>query len=155
MPPNGPQEVSPETKIDIISYLLQSNGFPAGRAELVADGAVLDGVDIVRAGVRAGVPNFALVQVVGCLASGPKNAWRLTKASDPIATRDEEPTPALLSAAQTKALGTQDVQLVSAAAFQPASHAGQKVEARGLLYRDAGETRINLTSLQSVNQTCN
>jgi mono/diheme cytochrome c family protein len=154
MPPNGPQETAPETKIDIISYLLQANGFPAGRTELVADAAVLDNVDIVRGGVRAGIPNFALVQVVGCLASAPRNGWSLSRASEPVATREEESTPASLTAAQSKPLGTQDVHLVSAAGFKPASNAGKKVEARGLLYRDGGETRINLTSLQPLSQSC-
>ena len=154
MPPNGPQETSPEAKIDIISYLLQANGFPAGRAELVADTAVLDSIDIVRAGARTGVPNFALVQVVGCLVSATKNGWSLTRASEPVATRDEEPTPALLTAAQAKPLGTQDVRLISATAFQPAANAGKKVEARGLLYRDGGATLLNLTSLRPLSQNC-
>ena len=35
MPPNGPNETTDEAKIDIVAFLLQSNGFPGGedRAE--------------------------------------------------------------------------------------------------------------------------
>jgi mono/diheme cytochrome c family protein len=155
MPPNGPQDVTPETKIDIVSYLLESNGFPAGRAELKPDSGLLENVDIIRRGGGAGVPNFSLVQAVGCLTPGPKSSWLLKRSSEPVVTRDEEPTPQLITAAQAKPLGAQDLLLVSAAGFQPASQAGKKVEVRGLLYRDGGETRINLTSLQAVGQTCN
>jgi hypothetical protein len=50
--------------------------------------------------------------------------------------------------------GTQTYLLVSVTAFHPASHQGQKVEARGLLYRDPKENRINLTSLQKILPDC-
>lgn len=36
----------------------------------------------------------------------------------------------------------------------PAAKQGQEMDARGLLYRDGGETLLNLTSLRAVNPTC-
>ena len=67
MPPNGPNETTDEAKIDIIAFLLQSNGFPVGKTELKLDADALEAIEIVRKGVTAAAPNFALVQVVGCL----------------------------------------------------------------------------------------
>ncbi len=67
-------------------------------------------------------------------------------------TRDEEPTAAALRTAQGKALGSQTFQLVSVVSFKPEGHKDQKVEARGLLYRDQNDARLNLTSLQTSQQ---
>jgi hypothetical protein len=38
--------------------------------------------------------------------------------------------------------------------FDPASHAGLKMEARGLVYTEPGDERINLTSLQPTGTGC-
>ena len=37
MPPNSPNESTDDAKIDIVAYLLQQNGFPAGKTELRAE----------------------------------------------------------------------------------------------------------------------
>jgi mono/diheme cytochrome c family protein len=154
MPPNGANEVTDDAKADIVAYLLQQNGFPAGRTELRAEADSLGIIDLVRKGQATTVANFSLVQVVGCLAQGPNNAWTLTRTSDPVPTRDEEPSPTALRASQGKPLGGQTFVLVSAVPFKPESHMGQKVEARGLLYRDQNDARINLTSLQTLGAGC-
>jgi len=154
MPPNGPNETTDEAKIDIVAYLLQSNGFPAGPAELKLDAEALDRIEIVRKGLIATAPNFALVQVVGCLAQGAKNGWVLTNTSEPSVTKDEQPTASGLKTAETRPLGNQTFQLVSVTPFKPEAHKGQKVEARGLLYRDPTDARLNLTSLQMVGSNC-
>jgi mono/diheme cytochrome c family protein len=154
MPPNGANEVTDDAKADIVAYLLQSNGFPAGKAELRAEAETLGIIDIVRKGQTTTIPNFSLVQVVGCLTQGANNAWALTSTSDPALTRDEEATAAALKAAETKALGAQTFQLVSVVPFKPDAHKGHKMEARGLLYRDQTDARLNLTSLQMLGASC-
>ena len=154
MPQNDPQAATDETKIDIVAYLLQVNGFPAGKSDLTLDPNVLDNTEIVRKGALSGAPNFSLVQVVGCLEPGANNAWTLARTSEPVVTKDEEPTPTGLRAAGSKPLGTQTFQLVSAAPYKPETRKGQKVEARGLLYRDGSDARLNLTSLQTLAPAC-
>ena len=77
MPATGPGDVTDEAKADIVAFLLQSNGFPAGTTELRAEADTLGVIDIVRAGQRATIPNFSLVQVVGCLTQGANNGWVL------------------------------------------------------------------------------
>jgi S-disulfanyl-L-cysteine oxidoreductase SoxD len=150
MPPNSPNETTDDAKIDIVAYLLSQNGYPAGKAELRAESDSLGIIDLVRKGQTSTIPNFSLVQVVGCLSPGPNNAWTLTRTSDPVLTRDEEPTAAALRTAQAKALGAQTFQLISAVSFKPETHLGQKMEARGLLYKDDKDARLNLTSLQAM-----
>lgn len=155
MPPNAPNETTDDAKIDIVAYLLQSNGFPTGKTELRVDAEALEAIEIARKGATATAPNFALVQVVGCLSQAANNAWVLTNTTEPVVTKQEAATPAALREAQSKALGNATYQLVSAKPFKPETHKGQKVEARGLLYRESNDALLNLTSLQTVGQSCN
>jgi mono/diheme cytochrome c family protein len=48
MPKEEPGSLKDETYADILTYLLQENGFPAGAAELEADPAALKAITIVR-----------------------------------------------------------------------------------------------------------
>ena len=50
MPQGYPSNVEDAVKLDIISYILQSNGFPAGSKELGADLTALREIQIVRKG---------------------------------------------------------------------------------------------------------
>src|SRR3954470_3881656 len=113
MPPNAPNETTDDAKIDIVAYLLQQNGFPAGRTELRADADSLGIIDLVRKGQTNTIPNFSLVQVVGCLSPGTNNTWTLSRTSEPVLTRDDEPSAAALRTAQAKSLGAQSFTLVS------------------------------------------
>jgi len=154
MPPNAPNETTDDAKIDIVAYLLQQNGYPVGKSELRAESESLGIVDLTRKGQTNTIPNFSLVQVVGCLTHESNNAWTLTRTSEPLATRDEEPSPAALRTAESKPLGAQTYQLISVIPFKPEGHLGKKMEARGLLYKDDKDTRLNLTSLAPLSSSC-
>jgi mono/diheme cytochrome c family protein len=154
MPPNAANETTDEAKVDIIAYLLQSNGFPAGKTDLKLDADLLESIEIARKGGTSAAPNFSLVQVVGCLTQAPNNSWTLTRTTDPVVTRQEQPTASGLKDAEARSLGEQTFQLVSATPFKPETHNGQKMEARGLLYKDARDAMLNLTSLQTVGASC-
>lgn len=146
MPATYPETVSDDVKLDIVAYLLQANGFPTGSAEIKMEADRLEAIQIVKKG-NTELPNFVLVQAVGCLTKGPDKGWSLTNASEPIGTKEDSP----MSASK---LGIQTFLLVSAAAFQPESHAGETVAVKGLLYREPGENRLNLTSLQTISPGC-
>ena len=141
-------------KIDIVAYILRTNGFPAGARELTTSSEELSAIQILRKGETPNVSNFSLVQTVGCLAKDTNDSWVLTSSAEPAATRDDIPSAEALSAAAGKPLGTGRILLLSARAFDPAAHAGHKMEARGLIYRDAGDARITLTSLRMVGASC-
>jgi hypothetical protein len=137
MPATYPETVADDVKLDILTYLLQANSFPAGSAELKLDEKDLTNIQIVKQGAHE-IPNFSLVAMTGCLQQGPGNSWTLTNASDPVPTKEEVSTDP-----KAGPLGTQTYLLVSVTAFHPASHQGQKMEARGLLYRQPNDNRIN------------
>src|SRR4029434_2260205 len=74
-----------QVKLDVVTYILQTNGFPAGTTELTVGSADLATVQILKKGEQAVVQNFSLVQTVGCLAQGPNNTWLLTRTAGPVA----------------------------------------------------------------------
>jgi hypothetical protein len=51
-------------------------------------------------------------------------------------------------------LGNRRYQLLGVGVFDPSSHKGQKVAVKGVLIKDAGESRLNVTSLQMVAASC-
>jgi mono/diheme cytochrome c family protein len=156
MPPLNAEQVPANTKLDIIAYLLQVNGFPAGSAELALDVGALDSLQIIKKGAEAaGVPNFSLVQVAGCLRQNANGRWVLTNSTEPTVTKEEASTPTALKGAETRPLGNGTFELVSVhPSFNVEAHKGHKMEARGLLYRDPAYSELNLTSLAMVASTC-
>jgi cytochrome c553 len=156
MPPGNTDQLAPGPKLDVVTFLLRENGFPAGSIELPSDAETLDAIQIVKKGTDSrAVANFALVQVIGCLAGDRESGWTLTDATEPIVTRDDTPTPAALKNAEAKPLGRQTLHLVSVvASLKAEALKGARVEARGLLYREPTFADLNLTSLTSLAPRC-
>jgi S-disulfanyl-L-cysteine oxidoreductase SoxD len=44
MPPSGPESVSPQSKADILSFVLKSSKFPEGKAEIAPQTEMLKGI---------------------------------------------------------------------------------------------------------------
>lgn len=154
MPPSFGTILDDHAKLDIATYILQTNGYPTGATELALGSDDLVGAQVLRQGEQPQVQNFALVQTVGCLARGPNQTWVLEKTAEPTATRDDAPTPAALVAAGGRPLGARTFRLMSVGPFSPQSHEGRKMEARGLVYIEPSDARLSLTSLQVVAGTC-
>ncbi len=153
MPPSFGTVLDDKSKVDIVAYILQANGYPAGTGELAVGGEDLASAQILQKGQQAAVQNFSLVQTVGCL-SRAGDRWMLTRTADPISTREDAPSPQGLQLAASRPLGARTFLLLSAVPFSPASHVGQKMEARGLIYSDPVDSRLTLTSLQPTGGAC-
>jgi len=153
MPPNFGTVLDDKAKLEVVTYLLQANGYPTGATELVVGSEDLASAQILKKGQQATVQNFSLVQTVGCLTKDGAR-WTLTRTAEPISTRDDAASPQALQAAAARPLGTRTFWLLSAVPFDPASHAGQKMEARGLIYTDTVDSRITLTSLRPTGTSC-
>jgi mono/diheme cytochrome c family protein len=154
MPDDAPGTLPIENYVNVLSYLLQGAGFPAGTQPLTADADRLSAIMIVEE-VGGSVPNFSLVQVVGCLAQDGAGAWTLTKGSRPARTREPGVSPATeLPALSGSALGTQTFQLIALPAAR-SDLKGHKVQAKGLLIRNPAGDRITITSIQGLSDTCN
>jgi mono/diheme cytochrome c family protein len=154
MPPNFGTVLDDTAKLDVVAYILQTNGFPIGATELAVGGQDLANAQILRKGQQAAVQNFSLIQTVGCLIKGDGETWKLTRTAEPLSTREDSPTVQALQSAGARPLGTRTFLLQSAVPFNPASHVGQKVEARGLVYNDPVDSRITLTSLKPTGASC-
>jgi cytochrome c5 len=154
MPPSFGTVIDEQAKLDIVSYILQQNGFPAGPEPLKVASSDLATAQILRQGEQAVVQNFSLVQAVGCLSRGANGAWMLRNAADPVVTKEEVAAAGALSAAGTQRLGGRSYRLLSAQPFNPQQWEGRKVEARGLVYNDPADPRLTLTSLAGVAGAC-
>ncbi len=151
MPPGGAETLAEDAYVDIISYVLERNGFPAGGEEL--SGGLLPGVRVEGEDGPDVVPNFALVRVVGCLMGSAADGWRLTHASEEVRTGDPESSAGdeLTEVAATP-LGNQAFQLMYVFP-SPEAYAGHMVETKGLLIR--GDTdSLNVTAVQSLSERC-
>lgn len=156
MPP-GRANLGEAVYIDLLAFLLEANAFPAGARELNVE--ALPNIQVQGKNGPAAVPNFALVDVVGCFAPGPRDNWTLTNGSEPARTRSPmQPTPTEIAAAKAKPLGSQTFQLLDveffSSAFHPEAHAGHKVNAKGFLIRTGAEVRINVTWVETLAEGC-
>ena len=158
MPPRAGGSLSDQTYVDILTHILSLNGFPAGLEELTA--GQLDSIQFVGRDGPAPVPEFALIQVIGCLKKGPDERWILTNVSTPVRASDPEGmTDAELEAARDSRLGTGTFRLVYIDSlrpgFLPDNHVGEKLNAKGYLLRndDQGDG-LSVTRLEAVATTC-
>ena len=154
MPPGASETLAGDAYVDIITYVLERNGYPAGDEELSTAG--LTSVTVEGEDGPGVVPNFALVRVVGCLG-GDASKWVLSSASaevragDPAPSRGDE-----LVEAQAIPLGNHDYGLMYVFP-SPEPYLGHRVETKGLLIRDesgGGPASLNVTSVQSLAEVC-
>ncbi|MCH7747300.1 MAG: cytochrome c [Acidobacteria bacterium] len=158
MPPGGSESLAEDAYVDIISYVLERNGFPAGGDELST--GLLTGVRVEGEEGPGVVPNFALVQVVGCLRGSAADGWRLADASAEVRTADPEPSAGdELTEVQAIPLGDRAFQLMYVFP-SPEAYVGHTVETKGLLIRTTGDSPVgasdslNVTSMQSLAPRC-
>ena len=150
-------ETPPEsTHLDILAFLLESNGFPAGQRDLsTTDLATIRLTDKEGAGA---VPNYATVETVVCLER-TDSGWILNRASEPRRNRNpDKPTEEELKRLTGRALGTHTFILLSPSSFAPGfhieDHRGEKIAGKGLLIRTDSDERINVTWLESLSKSC-
>lgn len=150
MPVDKPGVLSDAQAVEIVSFLLQSNGFPGGSAELTADPGQLASIRLSK---NVPARNGSLVQVVGCLARGAGNNWTLVNGSEAVVAADPSPSPADLQSAAEQPLGTRLYGLMNPPPGIE-THNAHKMEARGLLIRSGKDDRINISSLETVATDC-
>jgi hypothetical protein len=135
--------------LDVISYVLQQNGFPTGPRELTGEPEVLARYQIVGASGPLAAENGQLVSAVGCLGRDA-SGWLLTRASNPVRSRSLDQTSAEdLKSLETVPAGSATLRLMAVAPGAD-KHEGHRMEAKGLL-SSAG---IAAMSLQMVATSC-
>jgi hypothetical protein len=150
MPADDVLSLDEKEKIDVLAYLLEHNGFPAGKQELALDLDHLSTIQIVGKNGPEPAPAGAMVEVMGCLTGDGKD-WKLTNATEPAVTTMDDPE-ADAKAAAKHPLGTGTVGLLDVFP-SPAPHKGHKMLAKGLLIRNDGIS-LNVLHLGLVGTTC-
>ena len=154
MPGNAPGSLDPQVYADILAFLLEANGLPAGSRELTPE--IAGRVQLVGPDGPKPLTNLTIVRAVGCLTAAANDSWVLAKAATPRPVRArivDGTTPEELSASAAQALGEQAFPLTSVKA-QSASLAGHKVQVKGVLTRQGTVERINVMTLDSVAPAC-
>jgi hypothetical protein len=95
-----------------------------------------------------------IVEAGGCLEQTPIGGWILTHASDPAISKTQATSSVALTADAAQPLGNRQYQLLGARFFDPGSRKAQRVAVQGVLITGPGESRINVTSLQTVAPAC-
>lgn len=158
MPANAAGSLSANTYLGILAFILQANALPPGTQELTAE--TVGNFQLVGKDGPKPLPSNALVAVIGCFTRAEGDAWMLTRASEPVRTRNtDEITTEERTRGGTQPGGTKEFQLVNLddfrAGFKPDAYKDQKVEAKGVLFRRTDRDRIHVLSLESVGAGCN
>jgi len=155
MPQRARGSLSDEMYVDVLSYILSANMFPAGSTELKAD--ALAGIDVVGKDGPAPIPKFVLMTAVGCLAQ-VAGEWKLENASAPLRTREEKPGPSEVRASANRPLGTGTFRLVYIDSlrpeFVPESHVGHKLHVQGYWLSNEKGEGVSVTWLEAVAPSC-
>ncbi len=157
MPRGAPGSLSDPTYVDIIAFILKSNGFPAGNSELTP--AVLTKIQIEDKDGPKPVPEFALVKTTGCLEKGSDGVWLLDHAKTASRTRNPEAATGAELKAETGGQGTAVFHFLNlmpydVTSFKLEMQKGHVVEAKGFLMKKPEGEVLNLTSVTTVAPSC-
>jgi len=153
MPRGAPGTLQSAEALDLVAFLLQFNGFPAGTTPLAEEPELalvnIEGKDGPRP-LRVG----SGVRTVGCLTTDAAGAWTLSRASALVRTRN----PAVSTGpdadrARATPLGSRTVRLTNAT-IGPQAKANTKVEVKGALSALGAEDGVTVMSLQTVGPSC-
>jgi mono/diheme cytochrome c family protein len=142
MPSGRPGSLTDQEYLDLASYVLQKNSFPASTTELTAE--VAESTWIPGAGGAEGLPNYALVSAVGCLHQDSSRSWLLTEAGS---LRKQEAGP-------SDSRGEYTFRLLDAISHKPETLAGRYVRVTGHMVRLGAEIRVNVASFEMAGGPC-
>lgn len=152
MPSGRPGTLTDQEYLDVATYVLQKNNFPAGTAELTSD--LADSAWIPGAGGAEGLQNYTFVSSVGCLHQDPTRSWLLTNAEELKKTEPSAAASVDAVAGSPQGRGEFTFRLLDAFNYKPEPHNGHKVRVAGYMVRLGAEIRVNVTSLQMVGPAC-
>jgi cytochrome c5 len=162
MPPrNEPRDATaPLTEsayLDVVAYILESNGFPPGSVELGVP--ELRRIRIQEKDGPKPLPSFSMVQTVGCLTQYKPGVWQLSMATEPVRIRElTPPSGEGLRDAGGEPPGVREFDLQNMGyvgrEFSAAAYEGHKMAARGILIWQPPSARIDIRSFVEVSPDC-
>jgi mono/diheme cytochrome c family protein len=130
---------------DIVAHILNSNQFPAGTAEL--NDASITGVRIVRKDGSGELPAGSLAHVVGCLEKGTGRNWKLVRGSRPARVVEGQAID------RNAPLGDREYTLMFVLTSLD-KFVGHRMSVRASLMGEGGTEGLNVTTIESVDATC-
>jgi mono/diheme cytochrome c family protein len=149
MPPGAPEPQPDGAAVELLAHLLEGNGFPSGETLSIEQ---LEDIRF-QSGEPSDVPDFALVQVFGCITSRTPGEWMVTSATVPVRTTNPESSSEDERLRHAETRGDATFRLMNAFP-SPANLAGHRAEVKGFLIRGSTDS-INVTALTSVASSCN
>jgi mono/diheme cytochrome c family protein len=154
--PRGKDKLPEQAYTEILAYILEGNEYPAGPNELTPD--TIGTLGFVGKNGSAQVPEFALIQIVGCLTQRDDGIWLLNRSADPIRIRNEEkPSAEELKSSASMTLGNQTFRLVYPdfePGFDVSSHKGKKMVAKGFFLVNPVDQRLSVKWMGPVSDRC-
>jgi len=154
MPPRSQSSsVSDLDKLNVVAYLLQLNGFPAGVNELPSDSAALSALRIAPRDGVVKLRNGSVVEAVGCLRQTANNKWEMSSGTEPQATTLDRGTVTAAPGDSDRPLGSSTIALLNPFP-SPTEHVGKKILVKGLLVQNQGSDGINVISIVPLSADC-
>ena len=148
--PNGKAgSLTEQQYLDIVSYVLQQNKYPAGPNELTVDAAT--DIWIPGAGGAEGLANYTYVSGVGCLQQDPTRSWMLIKAQE---LKKADAAAGATPVAFSDGAGEYTFRLLNAYNYNAEPQNGRRVRVSGYLVRLGAEIRVFVQQLQTVGASC-
>ena len=130
---------------DIVAHILSTNQFPAGTIELTEASSA--GVRILKKDGSGELPSGSLAHVVGCLEKGSGRNWKLVKASRAARIVEGQTID------RNAPLGDREYALMFV--LTPLDKfVGHRMSVRASLMGEGGAQGLNVTTIESVSETC-
>jgi len=157
MPEDMPGEYPDKVYRDVLAYLLNRSGIPAGGQQELTDDVIRQTLLVGPDGPRP-LPTNTVVQIAGCFGPGPNDTWQLTAAVAPQRTKNQAKiTPDEIKAAQSRPSGKGEIRLNNLSdlsGFSASLLKGHRVLAKGIYINGREADRLNVTALESIANTC-
>jgi mono/diheme cytochrome c family protein len=151
-----PGSLKPAQYLDIVTYILSRNDFPAGTGELTPEG--LGSIFLVGPEGPQPLPPNAMVRAVGCF-TGETGSFSLVQSTMPARVRTgDETSDEEVARSATARLGNaqfrlNNLEVISTAEVLP-SYIDRKVQVKGVLNGNGDDARIFVLSLADTGKPC-
>jgi hypothetical protein len=161
MPGENPGTLTDVEYLDVLTYILQENGFPQGRQELRFE--TLESIGIVSRDGPKPLSAGAVIQTFGCLTRDTATEnWMLRNATPFTRGRNRQDlSPEELNRLDQQDPSSQTVELnigffrrLAGKEIDLTHHIGRKVLVRGRLETSAGKPRVTVVAMQTTDSTC-
>jgi mono/diheme cytochrome c family protein len=154
MPDDTIESVSDREKLDILTYILASNGVPTGPGDLQLERTRLESVVVTRDRESPlPPPDSGAVQVSGCLMHAANGRWMLVNATEPEVVGEAEPAVRAPQKDGSRAGGL-TYALFSMRPSVSGGQAGRLAKIQGFVLRRPGDNRLTVVSLLISDTIC-